>query len=447
MARQETVLMNFVAFWGGFHPSAWREKGSAEDPTMDFEHIKRVLQTCERGKFHGFFLADGVATWPERTPEAMSRTSNAVRYEPFTLCAALSAYTKHIGLAMTASTTYNEPYHVARKFASLDHLTGGRACWNVVTSANLNEAQNFGLEELMDPEVRYRRADEMVEIVKGLWDSWEDDAFLKDKESGVYFDVDRLHTLNHEGEFFKVKGPLIVERPVQGYPVLAQAGSSEHGLDFAMRQGELIFVHGRDMEEGPAMYRKIKDGVARAGRDPDHVLVLQNTSVILGRTRAEAEERVAHITKLLDPLVGLDRLAFVLGSDLSGYPLDGPVPKDLPFENKGPQSLRELYLSRAYKDNLTIRQLAEISASDFVEPMGIKEMADHIEERHNVAADGFNMSFSDVSASLELFVDEVVPELQRRGIFHEDYEGGTLRENLGLPRPQNRYRAPSSTPA
>lgn len=443
MARQEMVLSFFIALWGGMHPAAWRTKDAPTDPSMDLEHVKSLVQTAERGKFHCFFLADSHALMPERDPKALAHTSNAVRYEPLTLCSVLSAYTKDIGLALTMSTTFNEPYHVARKMASLDHLSGGRACWNVVTSSNSDDAQNFGLDEHMDHSRRYRRADEFVDVVKGLWDSWDDGAFLRDKESGIYFDVERMHRLDHRGEFFSVRGPLNVDRPIQGHPVIAQAGYSPDGLAFAVRVADLMFVHGRDIDAGRTLYAELKDRAAEAGRAADDFLVMTHITSVLGRTQEEAEERYAEIDALLEPLVGLDRLQFMLDFDFAGLPLDGPVPDDIP-RTEAHQSLQRLYLDRARDENLTIRQMAHIAAGDFMMPMGVKEMADYITDHFNTTADGFNMNFADAGASLELFVDHVVPELQRRRIFHNDYQGQTLRESLGLPRPQSRYQAGAS---
>lgn len=440
MADRSAALFLFVHLgtWDGMHAGAWRSPDVPGTAATDFERIKHLVQTAERGKFHGVFLADTLALLHNMSHEAIAGTTEAEWLEPFTLCSALAACTNRIGLALTANTTYNEPYHVARKFASLDHISGGRVAWNIVAGGNRIEAMNFSRSEHMQHSLRYERAQEFFDVVTGLWDSWEDDAFVRDKGSGVYFDLDKLHPLNHKGEFFSVEGPLTLPRPVQGHPVIAQAGSSPEGLRFAAPIADTIFTLQHEIESARAFYADVKAQVAAAGRDPDHALILPGLTVLVGRTQAEAEERLALLDGLVPPDVALGRLAFVIDHDLSGHPLDGPVP-EIPVTEFGGKTLQRSFLDRARRDNLTVRQLAELACGVGTLAGTPAVIADHIEEWVTTrAADGFNLSLAEAS-SLETFVDHVVPELQRRGIFHADYEGMTLREHLGLPRPASRH--------
>jgi FMN-dependent oxidoreductase (nitrilotriacetate monooxygenase family) len=348
--------------------------------------------------------------------------------------------TEHIGLVATASTTYNEPYHVARKFASLDHISGGRAGWNLVTSGNPTEAWNFGLEEHVEHDTRYRRAREFFDVVTGLWDSWADDAFVRDTENAMYFDPDKLHVLNHKGEFLSVRGPLNVARPVQGWPVIVQAGASEAGRQIAAETAEVIFAAGGRLPDAQRFYADVKSRVEKAGRSRDHLKVLPGALVVVGETDDEAQRK----KKLLDSLVhadsGLPNLSMRLGTDVSGFDLDGPLP-EIP-ETNASQSGRQALIDLARGDNLTIRQLARIvGAFGGLAFVGTpRTIANKMEEwLLSDACDGFNIMFPYVPGGLDDFVDLVVPELQRRGIFRREYEGTTLRENLGLPRPPNQF--------
>lgn len=440
MSQRSAVLFLFVHIgnWEGAHVGAWRMPDAPASPALDFERIKGMVLKAEQGKFHGIFLSDILALPDNYSQEALAHTVEAEGLEPFTLTSALAASTSKIGLALTANTTYNEPYHVARKFASLDHLSSGRSAWNVVAGGNHTEARNFSLSEHVDHSARYARAEEFVDVVTGLWDGWEDDAFLRDRESGVYFDTDRLHALDHKGKFFSVAGPVTVPRPVQGHPVIAQAGSSPQGLEFATRIADVIFTHQGDLVKAREFYTKVKEMVAARGRDPEHALILPSLIVLVARTQAEADEKLAQLDSLGDVEVGLKRLAMLIDYDLSGYPLDGPVP-DVPVTETFSQTLQSLYLERARRDNLTVRQLAQLALRGLTIAGPPEAIADHIEEWVTTrACDGFNLSVAE-SGSLDLFVDEVIPELQRRGVFHDDYRGDTLRDYLGLPRPVNRY--------
>ena len=435
---KEAILF-FFPEWGGMHLAAWREQGAPSDPVTDFEVIRRMAETAERGKFHAMFLADTLAVRHSMSPQALSRTAKGTRFEPLTLMAALAPLTRQMGLLLTASTTYNEPYHVARQFASLDRLSGGRAGWNVVTSGTPAESYNFSTSEHMDHSERYARGEEFFDAVAGLWDSWDVDAITRDKASGLFFDPDKLHRLDHEGPLFSVAGPLTVDRSPQGRPVIAQAGSSEVGKQFAARVADVIYTIAPTKEAAQSFYRDIKARVADAGRDPDEVKVLNAMICVVGESQEDAERHLSALDEMVDATVGLEQLAGIIEADLSGYPLDGPVP-DIPETTKGSKTRQQYFLGMARERNLTVRQLMQLTARVGAQPFGPAELADHIESWvRDDACDGFNVTFADVTSSLDNFVDVVVPELQRRGVFHEDYAAATLRENIGLSIPPSRY--------
>ncbi|OUL21468.1 nitrilotriacetate monooxygenase [Nostoc sp. T09] len=427
----------------GHHVASWRHPNAQPDGGLNFQHYQRIAQTAERGKFDMIFLADGVAVRDRgQDAQALSRTGKVVQFEPLTLLSALSVVTENIGLTATVSTTYNEPFHLARKFASLDHLSGGRAGWNLVTSATEAEALNFNREKHMEHTLRYERAREFVEVVTKLWDSWEDDAFLRDQESGIYFDSDKLHIPNHKGEHFSVRGPLNVARPVQGYPVIIQAGSSEDGKNLAAQTAEVIFTAQQTLEEAQAFYADVKSRLAKYGRSPDHLKIMPGIFPVIGKTEQEAKDKFDRIQELIHPEVGLSLLGGMLGGfDLSGYPLDGPLP-ELP-ETNGGRSRQKLLTDLAHRENLTIRQLYLwiAGARGHRQILGTPEqIADQLEDWFvNGGADGYNIMPPWLPGGLDEFVELVIPELQRRGLFRTEYEGRTLRENLGLPRPVNQF--------
>lgn len=434
----------------GHHVAAWRHPDAEADGGLDFKHYKRLAQTAERAKFDMAFLADGVAVRRDHNLESLSRSGQLVHFEPLTLLSALSAVTEHIGLVATASTTYNEPYHIARKFASLDYLSSGRAGWNVVTSASEAEALNFNRDKHMEHALRYERAREFLQVVTGLWDSWDDDAFIRDKEAGLYFEPEKLHVLNHKGKHFSVKGPLNVARPPQGYPVIVQAGASEDGQDFAAQTAEVIFTAQQTLEEAQAFYAGIKGRLAKYGRSPDHLKIMPGVFPVIGRTEKEAKEKYDQLQNLIHPSVGLALLSGNVGGfDLSSYPLDGPLP-DLPETNLN-KSRQKLVTDLARRENLTIRQLyqAIAGARGHWTIWGAPEqIADRLEEWFvNNAADGFNLMPPYLPGGLDDFVDLVLPILRQRGLFRTEYEGRTLRENLGLLRPVNQFSAASLSPA
>jgi len=424
----------------GHHVAAWRHPESRADGRFNFEHLKNVTRIAERGLFDAVFLADGLAS--QLRPGAEGRTAYGGGFEPVTLFSALSAVTEHIGFIATASTTYEDPYILARKFASLDLLSSGRAAWNVVTTGSAEAAGNFGLEAHPNHALRYERAREFVEVVRGLWDSWEDDAFLLDKQSGYFYDPAKVHELNHEGKHLRVRGPLNVPRPVQGHPVIVQAGASEDGRELAAQTAEVIFTAWLSLPEAQAFYRDVKSRMARYGRHPDELKVMPGVFPVVGRTESEAQEKFQALQDLILPEVGLALLSGLIGGfDLSGYPLDGPVP-ELPETNNN-KSRQALMLRTARERNLTIRELYLLvaGARGHWQLVGTPtQIADQLQSWfENEAADGFNVMPPVQPTGLDDFVTLVVPELQRRGLFRTTYEGRTLRENLGLARPENRY--------
>lgn len=427
----------------GHHIAAWRLPSAPEGAGMNFEHYAQLAQRAEQAKFDMVFLGDQM-TFQYEEDEHIGRTTRTVTFEPLTLLSALAVNTRRIGLVATASTSYNEPFNVARKFASLDHISHGRAGWNVVTSWTQGEARNFNLDQVIEHGLRYRRAREFVDVVTGLWDSWEDDALLQDKESGLFFDPGRLHVLAHQGEFFKVRGPLNIARPPQGYPVVVQAGSSADGQQLAAETAEVIFTAQRSLEEAQAFYRSVKSQMQGYGRHPDDLKIMPGVFPVVGESEAHAKEKFQQLQELVHPEIGWPILARHLGGfDLSSYPLDGPVP-DLPL-TQGNQSRQKLLIDFARRENLTVRQLywhVTGTRGHWVIFGTAEQIADQLQERFEQGgADGFNIMAPWLPGGLFEFIDHVVPVLQRRGLFRTAYEGATLRENLGLRRPANRHAA------
>lgn len=437
--RGDQLHLNAFLKPPGEYLAAWRHPDTAADAGVNIREVLSFARTAERAAFDAVFLADLVGV-PFASEDVLSRVSVVNdSFEPTTLLAALAAGTSRIGLIATASTSYNEPYHVARAFASLDHISGGRAGWNVVTSLNDGEAQNFGLDTHLDHATRYERAEEFHDVVTGLWDSFEDDAFRHDQAQGVYFDPAKLHALNHAGKHLRVAGPLNIARPPQGHPVIVQAGASEAGKNLAARVADVIFSGIKDLGRAQEFYAEIKERAAAHGRDPDHLKILPALSVVTAPTAAEAAAKLDRLTELLPPQVALADLSYWLGGfDLSGYPLDGPLP-ELPVSNQSHTAQQQIY-EDARRDNLTIRDLVRRVADDDRTLTGTpEEIADHMEEWFTGrAADGFNVVFPYLPGTLDDFADLVVPELRRRGLFRTHYTGTTLREHLGLPRPPRR---------
>jgi len=430
------------------HTGAWRYPGALPDANFNFPAIKSFIQKLERAKFDAFFMADHLAVL-NMPVNALKRSHTVTSFEPFTLLSALAAVTEHIGLMATASTTYDEPYHIARRFASLDHISGGRAGWNIVTTANPDAALNFGLDEDVDHDERYRRAREFYDVVTGLWDSFADDAFVRDVQSGIYFDPARMHVLAHKGKHLSVRGPLNIARPPQGWPVIIQAGASEMGRQLAAETAEVVFAAGGGLDAGKAFYADVKGRMKAIGRDPDTMKILPGAFVVVGESVDEARAKRAHLDSLVHYDSGIASLNGMLSYDVSGFDPDGPLP-EIPPTNAS-QSARDRIVSTARRDHLTIRQLAaragSFSGLAFVGTPAT--IADEMERwLYEEGSDGFNVMFPYLPEGLDDFVDTVVPELRRRGLFRTEYEGKTLRENLGLARPANRFfEAPSEEPA
>jgi alkanesulfonate monooxygenase len=422
------------------HTGAWRYPGAWPDANFNFAHIKQLAQTLERGKFDAFFMADHMAVLNMPT-KALKRSHTATSFEPFTLLSALSQATERLGLAATASTTFDTPYHIARRFASLDYISGGRAAWNIVTTSNPDAALNFGMDEHMEHGKRYRRAREFYDVVTGLWDSWADDAFVRDVENGIYFDPDKMHVLDHKGEFLSVRGPLNIARPIQGWPVIVQAGASESGRQLAAETAEAVFTSQASLAIGQAFYKDVKGRAEKLGRSRDHIKILPAAFAVVGDTVEEAQRKRDKLDSLVHPDSGLASLSIALGTDASGFDLDGPLPDDIP-ETNASKSGRERTIEMARSENLTVRQLAErVGGRTGLSFIGTPQtIADQMEEwLETEGSDGFTIQFPFLPMGLDDFVNRVVPELQRRGIFRTEYEGKTLRENLDLPRPGNRF--------
>jgi FMN-dependent oxidoreductase (nitrilotriacetate monooxygenase family) len=421
------------------HTGAWRYPGAYPDANFNLAHLQQFARTLERGKFDAFFMADHLAVL-NMPLEALKRSHTVTSFDPITLLPALAVSTHHLGLIATASTTFEQPYLIARRFASLDHISGGRAGWNIVTTSNPDAALNFGLEEHLEHGERYRRAREFYDVVTGLWDSWADDAFTRDVESGIYFDPAKLHVLNHKGPYHSVRGPLNIARPIQGWPVIVQAGASEAGRQLAAETAEVVFAATSRLADGQAFYKDVKRRMKAIGRDPDHLKILPGAFVVVGETIEEARQKRAHLDSLVHYENAIASLSIALGHDASRFDPDAPLP-EIPETNDS-KSGRERVIALAKRECLTVRQLAQrlggYSGLAFVGTPQI--IADEMEQwLLEDGSDGFNIMFPFLPDGLDEFVDRVVPELQRRGIFRREYEGRTLRENLGLPRPNNRF--------
>ena len=423
---------------------AWRYGNGLAGDRLDFDLFKHIAETAERGLFDILFLADSYGIREDRVGlSAMKGLSGAVHFEAFTLLSALAAVTKNIGLVATASTSYNEPYHIARKFASIDHLSKGRAGWNVITSTIDAEAYNFGLDEQYSNVVRYERAEEFLEVVQTLWDSWEDEAIVCDRATNVYFDDTKVHRVNHQGKYFKVRGPLNLSRPPQGHPLICQAGASESGWEFAARKADVMYGKAISLAEAQRFYSEVKGRMAKHGRTPDQLKILPGLVAVVGKTEKEAREKFRAVQDCLTEKEGRSFLTHLLpGIDLSHVGLDEPIP-DTPEIALAAKRFR-IFLSRDGR-RLTVRE-----AIDYVSA-GIGHLAligspgqiadEMIKWVNENGADGFNLMPQLIPDGVEDFVDLVVPELQARGAFRTAYEGDTLRERMGLARPANRHLA------
>ncbi|ACB26804.1 LLM class flavin-dependent oxidoreductase [Methylobacterium radiotolerans] len=430
----------------GIHTAWWRYPGGYPDANFNFEHLAHFARRLEAAKFDAFFMADHLAVM-NMPVAALRRSATVTSFDPLTLLPALAVLTERIGLIATASTTYNEPYHVARKFASLDHISKGRAGWNLVTSGNPDEALNFGRDAHLEHATRYARAREFFDVVTGLWDSFADDAFTMDPASGLFLDPAKMHVLDHRGDFLKVKGPLNVARPVQGWPVIVQAGASEAGKQIAAETAEMVFGAGSTLEAAQAFYADVKGRMPAAGRDPDQLKILPGCFVVLGETEDEARAKKARLDDLVHPDSGLANLSVRLGVDATGFDLDAPLP-ELPESNASKSGQAQI-VDYARRTGATVRALArKVGGYGGLQMVGTPaQVADRMEEwLETRACDGFNVMFPFVPEGLDDVVDRLVPELQRRGLFRRDYAGTTLRDHLGLARPANRFFPPGAPP-
>ncbi|MDF3066172.1 MAG: monooxygenase [Polyangiaceae bacterium] len=422
----------------GHHEAAWRLPESDPFANTSLAHFKKLATVAERGKLDSLFFADSPVLWNK-----LGRRPGGT-LEPTVLLAALVGATSRIGLIATASTTYNEPFNLARRFASLDHLSEGRAGWNIVTTAGVDAARNFNLEELPAHAERYARAAEFVEVSQKLWDSWSDDVAIADKEDGVWGDDDKLYPPRHVGKHFKVAGPLNVPRSPQGYPLLVQAGSSDDGKHLAARFAEAVFTAQQTLEDGQAFYRDLKERAAALGRDPNGIKILPGLVPVIGATEAEALEREQELERLIKPEYAKRQLAETLRLKPEDLELDGYLPKDLPSEDaiQGAKSRYTLTVQLARRENLTVRQLiARLGGGRGHRTFAgtPEQVADAMQQWwEQGAADGFNVMPAVLPSGLEAFVDHVVPVLQRRGLFRTEYTGRTLRDHYGLARPANR---------
>jgi len=425
----------------GHHPGAWRQPGSAAAGKPDFAYWADLVRTAERGKLDAPFFADFVGQSGDRT-KGIERRHAFLDFEPLTVIAALASITSRIGLVATVNTNFEQPYSLARRFASLEYISNGRTGWNIVSSLADGAARSYGLDDRYSHDERYARADDFVALSKALWDSWDDDAFEgADKDSGVYLKADKVYPVHHDGPYLHADTILDMPRPVQGYPVFAQAGNSDTGRDFAAKHAEMIYAAAQFIEEAQSFYADVKGRVARYGRDPDTLKVMPGLSFAIGSSLQEAQDKFGALEDKVDFSGDLN----LMGHDVSAYPLDGPLP-DLPEPENGKGRWRQL-TALARRENLTIRQL-------FLRFNAVRghrvvlgtpaDIADQIQDWfERDAADGFNLIPPLLPSSLTEFVDLVVPELQRRGLFRQDYEGTTLRDHLGLPRPVN----PNTVPA
>jgi N-acetyl-S-(2-succino)cysteine monooxygenase len=442
-ARRRVMSLGAFVHETGQHVAAWRHPDAFAESGTVFAQAAHVAREAERGKFDLLFVADSAAVSLSGSDESRGRMGKTVKFEPLTILSALAAVTSRLGLVATATSTYNEPYTLARQFASLDQISGGRAGWNLVTSNNEAEAFNYNRDQHYGHAERYCRAVEFAEVVTGLWDSWYDDAFIRDKGTGVYFHPQKMHTLNHRGKYFRVRGPLNVARSPQGRPVLVQAGASDTGRDLAARMAEVVFTAQTTLGQAKIFYADVMARLPQYGRSPDEVRVMPGIYPVVGRTEQEARNQFAYLQSLIHPSVGLAVLEHTIGvSGLEKYPLNGPVP-DMGDTN-GPLSRQRLLLEAARRDNLTLWELCLLTAGPRGHLLAIgtpAQIADVMEEWFlEDAADGFNVMPAWLPGSLTDFVDLVIPELRRRGLVRAEYEGTTLRDHLGLPIPANRFR-------
>lgn len=435
MADRKQLKLGAIVQGVGGNMSAWRHPDAVADASVNFDYVKRQAQTAEEGKFDLVFIADGLYINEKSIPHFLNR------FEPVTILSAVAAVTSRIGLVGTLSTSYSEPFTVARQFASMDHISKGRAGWNVVTSPLEGSAKNFGRKSHPSHPERYKIAEEYLEVVRGLWDSWEDDAFVRNKETGQFFDPDKLHRLNHEGEYFSVQGPLNIARSKQGHPVVFQAGSSDAGRELAAKSADAVFTGHETLEQAQAFYADVKSRAAAYGRSPEDIVIMPGISFILGETEEEAERKYEEIAQLVTIENALDYLGrFFEHHDFSQYSLDEPFPDLGDFGSNSFRSTTDKIKREAREEGLTLRQVALRSATPRGGFIGTpQQVADKLQQWfEEKGADGFILH-SGTPNGLQDFTRLVVPILQERGVYRTEYEQDTLRGNLGVSIPENRY--------
>jgi N-acetyl-S-(2-succino)cysteine monooxygenase len=437
MAKLQMKLGMFYWPGSGQHMAAWRHRLGAPDFDADINKVIKLAKLSERGLFDMFFMADSMSFWRGGL-DAMSHDSGGAWIDPFTVMCTLAQHTKHLGLACTSTSTFDKPYLIARRFAGLDLVSGGRAAWNLVTSGNKREALNFSLQAHVEKSRRYRMAGEFAHVVRGLWNSWGDDAFIRDPDSGVFFDKDNLNILNHDGEFYQVEGPLNVPPSPQGEPVLIQAGASDDGRELAAATAEVVFGAQQTLAGAHEFYADVKGRMAAYGRDPDSLKIMPGLTYSVAESREQAEAELEELQDLIDPVLGLALLSQRMDYDFSGHDPEDQVP-DIPVKAQGESRAKLVNELVANNPGMTLRELYKhfARARGHGQVVGTpKDVADYMEEWvTEKACDGFNMMPPLYPRDLERFIDLVVPELQRRGLYRTEYEATTLRGNLGLSRP------------
>ena len=424
--------MHLGVFWlgTGNHTAGWRYEGAATS-NNSWPVVAAGAQTAERGKLDLFFVSNSLVMDPGDHPSFVSR------FEPTTLIGALSAVTQHVGLGATVSTSFSEPFNVARAFGTLQHLSGGRAAWNVVTSSHNAAAQNFGRERLDEHDLRYEIADEFVDVVKGLWDTWDEGAIVPDKATGTFLDKSKVHPLDHKGRFYSVKGPLNIDRCAHGHPLIIQAGGSPPGQELSARTADIVFsVVNGDEPSAKAAYDSLKQRTIKYGRAPDDIAILPGVMPIIDETNEKAKEQLDQLQSWLTPTNALSLVSQRIGYDISGYPLDGPIP-DFPEPTERGRAFSNTLLEMARREKMTLRDLYNVTAAargHWVIYGTPQRIADIFEEWFTAElADGFIIMPAYFPGAFEDFVELVVPELQRRDLFRKNYSGSTLRDHLGLP--------------